>query len=144
MIDYKAQGKRNRAAGARFELKVRKNLEEQGFIVDKFTNNIDLENSCFVKAKQTFIKGRGMGLGSGFPDFIAFRQTNHSKKKIGTQYAIMLVECKVNGTLSKIEKLKMEWLHGEGFKCWVASKNGKLVEYKRPNKTFRKSLKYKA
>jgi len=33
-------GKRSRAAGARFELKVRKDLEEKGWITDKWTKKI--------------------------------------------------------------------------------------------------------
>tara|TARA_R100000789_G_scaffold20427_2_gene23588 strand:- start:3683 stop:4093 length:411 start_codon:yes stop_codon:yes gene_type:complete len=133
MIDYKAQGRRNRAAGARFELKTRKDLESKGWTVVKHQNNIDLENSCFYPAKQKFIRGRGMGLGSGFPDFIAFCHI------IGRGYKLKFVECKVNGKLSKEEKLKMEWLENEGFECEVASKNGTLVEYQRPHRVRRKT-----
>ena len=40
-VDYKKQGKRNRAAGLRFEAKVRAKLEAEGWILDKWTNNID-------------------------------------------------------------------------------------------------------
>lgn len=35
-------GKKSRAAGIRFEKKVREDLEENGLIVDKWTNNIEL------------------------------------------------------------------------------------------------------
>ena len=41
MVDYKKQGKKNRQAGARFELKVRKDLESKGWIVDKWSNNVE-------------------------------------------------------------------------------------------------------
>ncbi len=41
MIDKKTQGKKNRAAGARFELKVRDDLEKKGWIVDKWSNNVE-------------------------------------------------------------------------------------------------------
>jgi len=126
MIDYKKQGKANRAKGASFELQVRKDLVSKGWFVVKFQNNIDLDNSCMVQAKQKFIKGRGMGLGSGFPDFLIF-----DKGCIG------FIECKTNGILSKIEKLKMEWLNGKGFECWVAEKDGTSVEYKKPSKVRR-------
>ena len=37
------RGKRSKGAGARFELKVRADLEERGWIVDKWSNNVDLE-----------------------------------------------------------------------------------------------------
>lgn len=37
------QGKKNRQAGARFELKVRADLEKQGWIVDKWSNNVEFE-----------------------------------------------------------------------------------------------------
>lgn len=36
-------GKLSRAAGARFELNVRKDLEEKGWIIDKWTNNVEFE-----------------------------------------------------------------------------------------------------
>jgi len=37
------KGRTSRAAGARFELKVRKDLEDKGWIVDKWGNNIEFE-----------------------------------------------------------------------------------------------------
>ena len=43
MINKKKQGKKNRASGQRFELKVRKDLEEKGWIVSKWMNNVKLE-----------------------------------------------------------------------------------------------------
>ena len=41
MIDKKTQGKKNRQAGARFELRVRKDLESKGWIVSKWMNNVE-------------------------------------------------------------------------------------------------------
>ncbi len=35
------RGKKSRAAGGRFELKVRKDLESKGWIVDKWSNNVE-------------------------------------------------------------------------------------------------------
>jgi len=96
------RGKKSRAAGARFELKVRKDLEEKGWIVDKWTNNV--EEGKLVKVKNKF---RGinipMMLGAGFPDFIGIK-----RKKTG--YDVIGIEVKGNGWLDKIEKEKCKWL----------------------------------
>lgn len=128
-----AQGKRNRAAGARFERKVREDLESKGWTVDKFTNNINLDNSCFIPAKSN----RFMSRSCGFPDFVAFRKDPNCWECENME--LKFVECKVNGTLSKIEKLKMEWLRGEGYKVEVAYRERTSVEYKRPSRVFRKA-----
>jgi len=37
------RGKKSRAAGSSFETRVRENLEEKGWIVDKWTNNVEFE-----------------------------------------------------------------------------------------------------
>ena len=101
-------GKKSRAAGARFELKVRGKLEDDGWIIDKWTNNVDLEEGKLVKAKPKFIfnpqlKRRiPMGMTLGFPDFIAF-------KPKGKNYEIVGVEVKTNGYLDKKEKEKCKW-----------------------------------
>lgn len=123
-IDYVAQGKANRKKGADFEIKVRKWLERQWDVV-KYQNNVDLDTKKFIKAKQKFIRGRGMGLGSGFPDFMVFDQ-----KKV------FFVECKTNGTLSKIEKQKMQVIKDMGYQCWVAYLDDKEIK-------FRKFVEYK-
>ena len=39
------RGKKSRAAGARFELKVRKDLEKNGWTVAKWTNQIEFEET---------------------------------------------------------------------------------------------------
>ncbi len=41
MVDKSKQGKKNRKSGAAFELRVRKDLEEQGWTVAKYSNNVD-------------------------------------------------------------------------------------------------------
>lgn len=98
------QGKKNRAAGARFELKVRNKLGTDGWIVDKWTNNVNLEEKELVKVKNKFLgPGKPMMLGAGFPDLIAFRNS-------GKKYEIIGVEVKGNGWLNKIEKEKCEFL----------------------------------
>ncbi len=41
MIDKSKQGKKNRQSGQRFELKVRKELEGKGWVVDRWGNNVE-------------------------------------------------------------------------------------------------------
>ncbi|MCK5625043.1 hypothetical protein KAI04_04325 [Candidatus Pacearchaeota archaeon] len=87
-----SQGKKNRAAGARFELKVRKDLEDKNWIVSKWMNNVDLREPCpdakdmenkglfinrLIPAKHKF-RGPGipMAIGTGFCDFLVMRRIN--------------------------------------------------------------------
>ncbi len=82
MTDFKKQGKKNRASGAAFERKVRKDLESKGWIVDKWSNNVsevyEQDVGEYVRqlepAKHKF-RGPGipMVMGTGFPDFVCFR-----------------------------------------------------------------------
>ncbi len=98
-------GKSNRRKGAVFELKVRGNLESDGWIMDKWTNNVDLEERKLVKAKRKFNPYKKvLGIGTGFPDFIAFKPSKSGK------YNIMGVEVKGNGLLDKSEKEKCRFL----------------------------------
>ena len=100
----RAQGRKNRAAGARFELKVRNDLEKDSWVVDKWTNNVDLEERKLIKAKRKFNPFlKILGLGTGFPDFIAF-------KRKGKLYEIIGVEVKANGWVDKNEKEKCSFL----------------------------------
>jgi len=156
MTDYKKQGKKNRAAGARFELKVRRDLESKGWIVDKWGNNIELTLKVYspleVETKEekskTIIKiknkeeligklipakrkynpfNKVMAIGTGFPDFIAFRlrwevgNFNEQTKggvihnfvknsKDEKMYEVIGVEAKSNGYLDKEECAKCVWL----------------------------------
>jgi len=104
VIDKPKQGRRNRAAGARFELKVRKDLEDKGWIIDKWTNNVDLEEQKLVKAKRKYNPFmKVMVIGTGFPDFIGFR---FEKKK----YNVIGIEVKGNGWLEQSEKEKSKFL----------------------------------
>jgi hypothetical protein len=103
-IDKPKQGKRNRASGARFELKVRNYLEKDGWIIDKWTNNVDIEEQKLVKAKRKFNPFKKMLIiGTGFPDFIGFRFKNK-------KYDIIGIEVKGNGWLDKGEKEKSKFL----------------------------------
>jgi len=80
----KLRGKKARAAGLRFELKVRKDLESNGWIVSKWMNNLEPQKlqSYFldkiyklVPAKHKF-RGKGipMAIGTGFPDFLCIHR----------------------------------------------------------------------
>ena len=97
-------GKKSRASGMRFELRVRNNLEKDGWIVDKWTNNVDLEGKKLVKAKRKFNPFiKILSIGTGFPDFIALRNK-------GEYYEVIGVEVKGNGWLDKEEKEKIKFL----------------------------------
>jgi len=116
-----------RAAGARFELKVRGELERQGWIVDKWTNNVNLEEEKLVKVKNLFLgPGKPLMLGAGFPDFIAFRHK-------GKNYEIIGVEARSDGKLKKEEKEKCTWyLKNKIFSKILIAKKGKKrgeIEY---------------
>ena len=131
MIDYKKQGKKNRAIGADFERRTRKDLESKGWIISRWGNNIEL---IPIKVKKEFLKeqielrvghkildeevptqedfyGKLIPAKStrfrsnthGFPDFISYRRL------FGEAYEIAFVECKTNGYLSQIEKEKAKW-----------------------------------
>ena len=94
-----------------------------------------------VPAKHKF---RGMGIpmaiGTGFPDFIAFRRGDHKKNIMWSEskisYEVIGVECKVLGYLDKAEKEKCQWLLDNNIfsKILIAKKtkvkNRVVIEYK--------------
>ncbi len=134
------KGKASRAAGNRFEVKVRKDLELKGWVIDKWTNNVELHFDTgkgfiqkLVKAKAKWSgPGRPMMIGAGFPDFICFRPLLDKFSKYKSQiplveigrenlisdmeneikeiYEVIGVESKMDGYLSKEEKEKCRWL----------------------------------
>jgi len=121
------RGKKSRSSGARFELKVRQDLESKGRTVDKWTNNIDLEAGKITPAKRKFNPySRVMAIGTGFPDFISIKHIS------GELYSVIGVEVKINGTLSKEEKEKCAWyLKNNIFsQIWIAKsvKKGNKTE----------------
>lgn len=156
-------GKASRAAGGRFELKVRKDLESKGWIVSKWMNNCDYpdsninlppeerEDMKMFSAKHKF-RGIGipMAIGTGFPDFIVFSKVdiltddisligNESKDEYPLLvYDVMGVEVKSNGYLDKAEKEKCKWLLDNNIfsKILIASKGKKRgeIEYKEVTK----------
>ena len=126
------RGKLAKAAGGRFELKVRRDLEEKGRIVDKWSNNIDLEENSIIPAKKKFnFFSKVMTIGTGFPDFISIKEIHEGA------YSIIGVEVKMNGKLSKIEKEKCAWyLKKRVFsEIWIAKKelNGRRIIVKYDN-----------
>lgn len=121
------RGKSSKSRGAKFELKVRKDLENKGRVVDKWTNNIDLEKNKIVSAKRKYNPfRRAMTIGTGFPDFISIK---HIEEGV---YSVIGVEVKRNGKLSKIEKQKCAWyLNNKIFsQIWIAKavKKGRRIE----------------
>jgi hypothetical protein len=103
--NYSKQGKKNRAAGRRFEAKVRENLESMGWIVSKWMNTIDYEKNKLVPAKRKynpFLKA--LSIGNGFPDFICFKNPDEKN------FEIIGLEVKSNGYLDKVEKDMCIWL----------------------------------
>ena len=88
------QGKRNRRAGAMFELKVRRYLESKDWIVDKWTNQV--EDGKLRPAKSNRFNMRTCG----FPDFVIFNYWGYNL------YTVWGVEVKSKGILSKEEKEK--------------------------------------
>lgn len=123
------KGKKSKSKGAEFERKVRKNLEENGRIVDKWTNNVDLEKGKIVPAKKIFNPFKKIMVpGAGFPDFISIQSAKEGL------YSVIGVEVKTNGILSKEEKEKCLWyLNNKVFpQIWIAKavKNGRRIEVK--------------
>ncbi len=127
------RGKKSRAAGGIFELRVRKDLEAKGWIVTKWTNNVEMTKlideiephdvsfmpdgtvDLAYSVKKSHIEGkivpskhkfRGpgipMAIGTGFPDFLAWKNLYDSNTVTG-------IEVKSNGYLDKTEKEKCRW-----------------------------------
>ncbi len=116
------RGGNARAQGGRFELKVRKDLEDKGRIIDKWSNNVDLEQNKLNPAKRKYNPfAKALTIGTGFPDFISIKHISKNS------YSVIGVEVKMNGMLSKIEKQKCAWyLQNKIFsQIWIAKKGEK-------------------
>ena len=103
------RGKKSRAAGTRFEAKIRAELENLGWIVGKWMNTVDYDKNGktgkLVLAKRKynpFLKV--LGIGTGFPDFVAFKRANNGN------YEVIGVEVKIRGYLDQIERGMCHWL----------------------------------
>ena len=116
-------GKANRAAGSRFEAKVRKDLESKGWIVARWSNNVKLEEcktsngngkmiNLLSDAHHELVPAKSTRFRSnthGFPDFITFKYEydDDAGFKIHTIHG---VEVKSNGYLKPEERAKCKWL----------------------------------
>ena len=122
---WKAQGKKNRRDGAAFELRVRKHLESNGWIVDKWSNNVDIDNNTLIPAKHRYVGKNILAIGTGFPDFLVFKQF----LGFPIRYIVTGVEVKSNGYLDKTEKAKCQWLlRNRIFKIILVASKGKEGE----------------
>jgi len=93
-------GKKSRQKGLTFETTVRKNLEKGEWVVAKWPNNINVLTKEIGPSKRKYNPySRALVIGTGFPDFVAFR-------KINNLYEVIGVEVKTNGVLSREEKEK--------------------------------------
>jgi hypothetical protein len=119
-INYSKQGKLNRAAGRRFEAKVRAELEALGWVIDKWTNTVDYQKWKLVPAKRKynpFLKV--LSIGNGFPDFVCIKHKEEKQtfNAFGEEidagknnYEVIGLEVKRNGYLDQIEKSMCHWL----------------------------------
>lgn len=148
-IDYSKQGKANRAKGARFELKVREEFKKTNWILDKWSNNVDLEKQEVVPAKRKYNPFKKMlVVGTGFPDFIGIRHISEGEyevigseeeyglidieDKFEVKSEVIGIEVKMNGVLTQEEKLKCKfYLQNKIFsKIFIAKavKKGRKIE----------------
>lgn len=121
------KGRKSRAAGSRFELKVRRDLENKGRVVDKWNNNVDLDEGKIIIAKKKFNPFlRFTTIGTGFPDFISIKQIHEGS------HSVIGVEVKMNGNLSKVEKEKCAWYLQKGIfsEIWIAKavRHGRKID----------------
>ena len=95
------QGKASRRKGKKFEQATYHFLNNLGYFVTKWGNNVDL---IINPPQLTISKGNRFHTPTGFPDYLAFKPIN---KTTPIRYEVILVECKINNTLDKKEKLQL-------------------------------------
>jgi hypothetical protein len=127
-------GKKSRAQGKAFELRVRKDLEKNGWIVTKWSNNVEFITDWPILQGKLIGAGHKFNpfthsviAGNGFPDFICFKKADcHLDGFIAERFMVQLVESKMTGKLDKIEKDKIEWIKNNlKIQVYVASKGDK-------------------
>lgn len=116
------RGKKSRKEGKDFEIRVRSNLVEKGWIVNRFDN--DVKEGKLVQAKTSWRRTPHgmfpMNLSPGMPDFVCFKLVTRvmtscflpgeeGEQLIDKHYDVIAVECKITGTLDKLEKQKCQW-----------------------------------
>jgi len=142
------RGKKSRAAGQRFEAKVRQDLESKGWIVSKWMNTVDCDRDGkigkLVPAKRKYNPFmKAMTIGTGFPDFVCFKRIKKEEETIdGTSlpkeyqndnskfFEVIGLEVKSNGYLDQIERGMCLWLLENKIfsKIWIAKKGSKRGE----------------
>jgi hypothetical protein len=120
------RGKKSRAAGQKFEIKVREDLEKKGWIVSKWINTVDYDKNKIVSAKRKYNPfSKILTIGVGFPDFICFKRIDkkeeeetiegtsipeeYIKKDNKEVFDVIGLEVKSNGYLDQIEKGMCIW-----------------------------------
>jgi len=131
-VSKKRQGKKSRAAGARFERKVREDLENKDWIISKWMNTVDYDREGktgkLVPAKRKYNPFlRVLSIGTGFPDFICLKRDKKG------HYEVIGLEVKRNGYLDPKERGMCHWLlENKIFSRILIAKKGKKrgeVEY---------------
>ena len=159
-MDKNLQGRKNRRNGRLFENKVFEDLFKKGWVVSRFSLNI--ENNKIIKSKYSKFNHF-----TGFPDFICYIQAeplepcncglhppsiafnlsngrndtpyefafgDNQDKPANTPFWIIFIECKSNGYLSKEEKEKAKWYLENNYcsKFLIASRGDKhgTIKYK--------------
>jgi len=126
--DLSKRGKKSRAKGQRFELKVRVDLEKKGWVVSKWMNTLDWDKEGkigkIVPSKRKYNPfSKVMTIGTGFPDFVCFKRIKDEEETIeGTpipeeysktcedKFEVIGLEVKGNGYLDQVEKGMCFWL----------------------------------
>jgi len=125
------RGKRSRTKGQRFEVKVRADLENLGWVVSRWMNTVDYDKEGktgkIVPAKRKYNPFfKSLSIGTGFPDFICFKRKEEGFDVIG-------VEVKGNGYLDAAERGMCLWLlENRIFSRILIAKNSKergKIEY---------------
>lgn len=145
-----AMGKKNRKKGGDFERDVRADLESQGYIVSKWSNNVQCEgmndDGTWEKqdTKKKYKEYRGLSLcvakhkfnpfnkvmtmGTGLPDFIAYKYLGVFKGVRASE--VIGVESKSGKYLDSEERTKLLWLLSNNIfsKILIAYKNKETNE----------------
>jgi len=105
----RTQGKKSRAAGTRFEAKVRNEMQHMGWTVSKWMNTVDFDKEGkmgkLVPAKRKYNPFlRALSIGTGFPDFICLKRDKKG------HYEVIGLEVKRNGYLDPKERGMCYWL----------------------------------
>jgi len=118
-------GAKSRKEGKAFEPRVYRDMSEKGWIVNRWSNDVEFdldvldikENVAMKLGKVVLAKTkwrhtpRGMmpmNLNPGFPDFVCFKEEKGLSGALGL-YDVIGVECKISGSLDKLEKEKCKW-----------------------------------